>query len=85
MSDWRGRAACKGWDPALFFLGQGERPTIAVQELCRDCPVASDCLAFALSLPMVEQHGYYAGTTAQQRMKMKKRGYRRPTRAYGLS
>lgn len=60
---WRDRAACIDSD-AVFFpeRGQSAGPAKAV---CRGCPVAADCLEYALVRG--EQHGIWGGTSERQR------------------
>lgn len=69
--DWRTRAACRGQDPALFFAPPSD--TVARKTaltLCADCPVRTECLADALSVPFLEDHGIRAGLTERARRKM---------------
>ena len=65
---WRLSAACRGMDPALFHPGQREQISAEVVDTCAGCQVRADCLDHALRF---ETHGYWAGTTAHQREKLR--------------
>jgi WhiB family transcriptional regulator, redox-sensing transcriptional regulator len=82
---WRGRAACRGADPELFFRegvvgepGVTRAPgvTLEAKAICRGCPVRNDCLAHALSAD--EKYGIWGGTTPTVR-KAIRRGEQRKT------
>jgi WhiB family redox-sensing transcriptional regulator len=53
--DWRELAACRGYDPELFFpvgdtwegKGNARRAEVALA-ICADCPIREQCLADAL-------------------------------------
>lgn len=53
MADWRDRAACRDEDPELFFPistgGPSLRQIALAKQVCRRCPVRSDCLDWALT------------------------------------
>lgn len=56
---WMRDAACKGMDPALFFVeGAGPAKNKAVA-VCARCPVRTECLEYAIELG--EQHGIWGG------------------------
>lgn len=67
---WRDRAACSGHDPELFFplvengvVGHiAAGPAVAV---CQTCPVAVQCLEWAVSTR--QEHGIWGGLTTDQR------------------
>ncbi len=83
MNSWRDEAACLGTDPALFFPanvgirgGQNRQrtqdaadQTKTAKELCRMCPVTSECLDYALrtNFPKTLDYGIWGGTTPRQR------------------
>lgn len=52
MSDFRHRAACRDSDPELFFpvgdRGPARRQIAAAKTVCGRCPVAEECLTWAL-------------------------------------
>ncbi|MGH3448139.1 MAG: WhiB family transcriptional regulator [Nocardioidaceae bacterium] len=68
-ASWKGDAACRAHDPDLFYpVGQAEparRETAAAQRVCAVCPVAAQCLEWALIMP--EAHGIWGGTTPEER------------------
>lgn len=70
--EWKAQAACRGMDTALFFPKQGEPNTEALK-VCKTCPVAEPCLAFALK--NFERFGVWGGRSERQR-----RHYRREIR-----
>jgi WhiB family redox-sensing transcriptional regulator len=68
-SDWRSRGACRGHVPELFFPDNDE-PLARVQAgtakaVCRSCPVAGICLAWALSTG--QSFGVWGGLTQEER------------------
>jgi WhiB family transcriptional regulator, redox-sensing transcriptional regulator len=70
VTSWIDRAACRadGVDPDLFFpvseSGLGARQVAAAKAVCAKCPVAADCLAWALR---GEPAGIWGGTTPDER------------------
>lgn len=69
--DWLHRAACQGLDTNLFFPEKGMVPK-EIKEVCERCPVQTDCLEYALSIPQSQDlTGVFAGTSARQRRKMR--------------
>jgi WhiB family transcriptional regulator, redox-sensing transcriptional regulator len=65
--DWQKQAACRGLDPELFFPGSGGR-SLTARAVCAACPVADECLDYALRLN--EKAGVWGGTTWTERRKM---------------
>lgn len=66
---WMARAACRGQPIELFFPGRGAdvRPAL---ELCRQCPVRSECAEYALgsySEAGVAVSGVWGGTSERRR------------------
>lgn len=57
-ADWWNQAACKGADPALFFLDIGGSATEA-QKLCSRCLVRGACLDYAVINNI--RHGIWGG------------------------
>ena len=76
--DWRFAAACRGMDPALFFVdGAGHDPRReAALAVCRACPVAADCLRDAIDTGEVD--GIRGGLTPTARRRHAKREGLRP-------
>jgi len=64
---WTADAACRDADPAIFFVDHGGSAAEA-RTICAGCPVADDCLDYALAAN--ERHGIWAGTTEKQRRTM---------------
>jgi|GEM_PF-4605877 len=70
--------ACRT-QPALFDHGvRGTSPDDArrvaqARALCTDCPVAVDCLKWALAHPDLSPEGIWAGTTPAQRRTLRRR------------
>ena len=47
IPEWSDQALCAETDPELFFPEKGS-PTVGAKAVCRRCPVAVQCLTFAL-------------------------------------
>lgn len=72
MSSWADSALCAQSDPELWFPEKGGTSSAAI-DTCRQCPVATQCLEFALAherTSMVNVDGVWGGTTAKQRKTM---------------
>ncbi len=72
--DWREKAICRSCDPELFFPTEHTRAA-AVQieqakSICRRCPVAHECLAWALDNGVVG--GVWGGLTEDDRRRLKR-------------
>jgi len=70
VMDWMSAAACStSSDLDLHYpdLGKSSAPA---RELCRECPVMADCLAYALAND--ERFGVWGGLTAAERREIKK-------------
>lgn len=61
---WMADAACRGMNPDLFFPERGNR-TQAAEQACADCPVADQCLDYALERR--EGFGIWGGQAEQDR------------------
>ncbi len=67
--DWRHRARCRGEDPdTLFVQGAQQRD---VREVCKACPVRTECLAHALDNRI--RFGVWGGMTERERRALLKR------------
>ncbi|WP_017972392.1 WhiB family transcriptional regulator [Actinopolyspora halophila] len=68
-TDWRDRAACRDQDPELFFPVGNSGPALeqeqAAKAVCAACPVATECLNYALGGGLT--YGIYGGTSAPER------------------
>lgn len=62
--DWVERAACRGLPTAMFHPVRGEDPRPA-KATCKRCPVAEDCLDFALRNNI--RCGIWGGLTEKDR------------------
>ncbi len=66
---WRPRARCKEYDPALFFpigvTGQAIRQINEAKTVCTQCPVALQCLEFALRSN--QEYGIWGGKDEEER------------------
>ncbi|MHB8343543.1 MAG: WhiB family transcriptional regulator [Ferrimicrobium sp.] len=58
---------CRGVDLSVFFPTDGSG-VIAAQQVCEECPVCSECLAFALQNRIC--HGVWGGTSERQRKRL---------------
>jgi WhiB family transcriptional regulator, redox-sensing transcriptional regulator len=65
--DWRGYAACRHADPALFFPDgmTGDAQADRAKRVCADCPVRAACLDWALATG--QELGVWGGTAAGER------------------
>jgi WhiB family redox-sensing transcriptional regulator len=73
--DWRHRAACRDEDPEMFFpVGTSGPALLQITEakaVCRRCPVASECLDWALTRG--EDSGVWGGMSEDERRAAKRR------------
>lgn len=67
---WATRAACRGFDSAIFFPGQDGNAEPALR-VCESCPVEEDCLQYALETR--QRYGVWGGTTERQRRRILRR------------
>lgn len=70
---WQDQAACIGMDPDGFFPGTGQVPAPEALAACGRCPVRAACLEDALSFSHFADHGYWGGTTREQRREIRRR------------
>ncbi|MEU6355482.1 WhiB family transcriptional regulator [Streptomyces sp. NPDC047072] len=67
--EWLRRAACVGEDPELFFpvgtRGPALRDAAAAKRVCARCPVAVECLTYAISTGPTS--GVWGGTCEEER------------------
>ncbi|MER7707467.1 WhiB family transcriptional regulator [Kitasatospora sp. NPDC097605] len=74
--NWRESARCRDTDPELFFpIGSGSSfPALAqadeARAVCGRCPVARQCLEWALDAPV---EGIWGGTTEAERRTLRRR------------
>ena len=68
---WMQQGLCREADPELFFPEPGQNDKVQqAKAICRQCPVAQDCLEYILRNP---GYGIWGATTAHER---KARGFR---------
>ncbi|MDH3500312.1 MAG: WhiB family transcriptional regulator [Acidimicrobiia bacterium] len=72
---WRDLAACNDFDPNLFFpagdTGVAASQIVEAKRICGECPVKTDCLAYAVEANQV--NGVWGGTTEQERRLVRRR------------
>jgi WhiB family redox-sensing transcriptional regulator len=81
--DWRDFAACRDTNPDLFFPVGTTGPAIEQIEqakaVCRECPVQTACLEFALLTN--QDSGVWGGTSEEERRKLRRAWVARQRRA----
>ncbi|ASU86192.1 WhiB family transcriptional regulator [Nocardiopsis gilva YIM 90087] len=71
-TSWHPRAACRGADPELFYpRGRGSAGVARARRICKACPTRQLCLDAALAVPHALDYGIWAGTTREQRRRMR--------------
>ncbi|GAA3886432.1 MULTISPECIES: WhiB family transcriptional regulator [Streptomyces] len=80
--EWLRHAACVEEDPDLFFPVGTTGPALveaaAAKRVCRSCPVAADCLEWALDTGQTA--GVWGGTDERERAALLRSRKRRMTR-----
>lgn len=73
-----GAPVCQETDPEMFFpqVGDAYGDTRIAKKLCQGCPVASECLQFALANN--EVFGIWGGLTYKERARLKGNKVGRP-------
>lgn len=70
--NWREQAACAGMDTEEFFplgsSGPARAQTNQAKQVCAECPVAQQCLEFALSNAI--DYGVFGGMSADERRRL---------------
>ena len=66
---WADFGRCSGVDPDVFFPRRGE-DTSRAKSLCRQCPVRSECLEWALETQ--QKHGIWGGMTEGQLRRLRR-------------
>ena len=71
VHSWREVALCNGTTEVSFFPMPDDLVGInAAKEVCRGCPVADECVQFALETNQPD--GIWGGTTAKERSKLRR-------------
>jgi WhiB family redox-sensing transcriptional regulator len=72
--EWRDRASCRDTSPELFFpigtTGLALDQIDAARTVCEECPVAHECLEFALATN--QEAGVWGGLTEDERRRIRK-------------
>jgi len=75
---WLSLAACRSYDPSLFFpvgtTGPSIREIEKAKRICRGCEVQAECLQYALGNGA--QHGIFGGLTEEERQRLRLREQR---------
>ncbi len=66
-TEWMRRGACRNHPPDRFFPSDGVGVERA-KEICATCPVASQCLEYALEQRI--DHGVWGGASERQRQRI---------------
>ena len=72
---WQDDALCAQVDPEVFFPEKGGS-TRSAKEICGMCPVAAECLEYALLHD--ERHGIWGGKSERERREIASRRSLRP-------
>lgn len=79
---WQDWGLCKDTDPDLWYPPRGDQETTAAvaKRICGECPVATECLQYALTIPLEDDWGIWSGTTRDERKAMQpvREGFRPP-------
>ena len=66
---WMGEGNCRDYPPATFFPSDGVGVEVA-KRICATCPVAAQCLEYALDNHI--DHGVWGGASERQRRRLLK-------------
>ena len=69
-TNWMARGRCKEVAPDIFFPSDGMGVQVA-QRICAECPVAQDCLEYALDHHI--DHGVWGGCSERERRRILRR------------
>lgn len=69
-TDWMQQGNCRDTSPAVFFPSDGAGVERA-RAICANCPVATECLEYALVLHI--DHGVWGGCSERERRRIAKR------------
>lgn len=77
---WQDRARCRGQNTELFYPGgsvvdvggAAKQQVTNARRFCRPCRVRRHCLLYALSLPLILDHGVWGGTSENQREEIRR-------------
>lgn len=72
LTSWRDDAACAATPEVDFFPSPEDVAGIsAAKEVCATCPVADDCLSYAIETRQAE--GIWGGHTPKERVKLRRK------------
>ncbi len=72
LSSWRDAAACARRPDVDFFVSPEDAPGVErATAVCASCPVAAECLAFAIETNQPD--GIWGGMTATERSRLRRR------------
>lgn len=66
-ASWMANARCRDMDPDIFFPSDG-LGVEAAQKICAECPVAEQCLEYALTHRI--DHGVWGGASERARRRI---------------
>ena len=69
-TEWMQRGKCRDLSPSIFFPSDG-LGVQAAQRICDECPVASECLEYALAERV--DHGVWGGKSERERRRILRR------------
>ena len=69
-TEWMSVGKCKDLSPSIFFPSDGVGVQ-AAQRICAECPVADDCLEYALEHHI--DHGVWGGCSERERRRILRR------------
>ncbi|MFN8021831.1 MAG: WhiB family transcriptional regulator [Acidimicrobiales bacterium] len=70
VTSWMSGGNCRNYPPAVFFPSDGVGVDRA-RKICSDCPVAEQCLEYALEQRI--EHGVWGGASERERRRILKR------------
>jgi WhiB family redox-sensing transcriptional regulator len=74
---WQTQARCREYDPELFFSA-GSRSERRAKAICGLCPVADQCLSFAIESGV--EFGVWGGLSGRERRSLRRRTRKLPAR-----
>lgn len=80
-TNWRQHANCQGQTNTMFPKDYKDITYIPqARALCKNCPVQTQCLEYALQFPPADLHGVWAGHTPRQLAAEQRRRGIKPTK-----
>jgi WhiB family redox-sensing transcriptional regulator len=76
--NWDEEASCQGVDPNVFFPERPSDTVRAAKQICRGCPVRTQCLEFAIAARL--DHGVWGGLTEGERRSLRRSRQRKARR-----